>query len=81
MELIDSHAHIDSPQFAEDRDAMLERARRTIPLGAQTFSKSTTQFPLGVSPYFAARAKACIFILLESIRKLTAYIERTYVSA
>ena len=27
MELIDSHAHIDSPQFAEDRDAMLERAR------------------------------------------------------
>jgi TatD DNase family protein len=27
MELIDSHAHIDSPQFAEDRDAMLARAR------------------------------------------------------
>ena len=27
MELIDSHAHIDFPQFAEDRDAMLERAR------------------------------------------------------
>jgi TatD DNase family protein len=27
MELIDSHAHIDSPQFADDRDAMLERAR------------------------------------------------------
>jgi TatD DNase family protein len=27
MELIDSHAHIDLPQFAEDRDAMLERAR------------------------------------------------------
>jgi len=27
MELIDSHCHIDSPQFAEDRDAMLERAR------------------------------------------------------
>jgi TatD DNase family protein len=27
MELIDSHAHIDFPQFAEDREAMLERAR------------------------------------------------------
>ncbi len=27
MELIDSHAHIDFPQFAEDRDAMLTRAR------------------------------------------------------
>ena len=27
MELIDSHAHINFPQFAEDREAMLERAR------------------------------------------------------
>jgi TatD DNase family protein len=27
MELIDSHAHIDFPQFAEDREEMLERAR------------------------------------------------------
>src|SRR5438270_4247690 len=27
MELIDSHAHIDFPQFADDRDVMLERAR------------------------------------------------------
>jgi TatD DNase family protein len=27
MQLIDSHAHIDFPQFDEDRDAMLERAR------------------------------------------------------
>jgi TatD DNase family protein len=27
MELIDSHAHIDFPQFDEDRDAMLARAR------------------------------------------------------
>ena len=27
MELVDSHAHIDFPQFAEDREAMLERAR------------------------------------------------------
>jgi TatD DNase family protein len=28
MELIDSHAHIDFPQFAEDREAVLERARQ-----------------------------------------------------
>src|SRR5258708_8416897 len=27
MELIDSHAHIDFPQFAEDREAMLARAQ------------------------------------------------------
>lgn len=27
MELIDSHAHIDFPQFAEDREAMLARAK------------------------------------------------------
>jgi TatD DNase family protein len=27
MELIDSHAHIDAPQFEEDREAMLGRAR------------------------------------------------------
>jgi len=27
MQLIDSHAHIDAPQFAEDRDAMLARAQ------------------------------------------------------
>lgn len=27
MELTDSHAHIDFPQFADDREAMLERAR------------------------------------------------------
>ncbi|WP_395673637.1 aminotransferase class III-fold pyridoxal phosphate-dependent enzyme [Inquilinus sp.] len=38
-------------------EAMLDRARQTIPLGAQTFSKSITQYPLGVSPYFAARAQ------------------------
>lgn len=38
-------------------EQQLTRARRTIPLGAQTFSKSITQYPFGVSPYFAARAK------------------------
>ncbi len=38
-------------------EKQLERARITIPLGAQTFSKSITQYPLGVSPYFADRGK------------------------
>lgn len=38
-------------------EAQLERARRTIPLGAQTFSKSVTQYPLGVSPFFASHGK------------------------
>jgi len=35
---------------------LLERALESIPLGAQTFSKSTAQFPRGVSPYFASHA-------------------------
>ena len=30
----------------------LERALRSIPLGSQTFSKSITQYPLGVSPLY-----------------------------
>jgi glutamate-1-semialdehyde 2,1-aminomutase len=38
-------------------EALLARAEAVIPLGAQTFSKSRTQFPLGISPYFATRAK------------------------
>jgi len=35
----------------------LERAERSIPLGSQTFSKSRTQYPFGVSPYFISRAE------------------------
>ena len=34
----------------------LERAERTIPLGSQTFSKSRTQYPRGISPYFITHA-------------------------
>lgn len=33
-------------------EAYLKYAERLIPLGSQTFSKSKTQFPYGVSPYF-----------------------------
>jgi len=38
-------------------EKMLERATRTIPLGSQTFSKSITQYPLGVSPLFISHGK------------------------
>ncbi len=34
---------------------MLARALEVIPLGSQTFSKSKTQFPFGVSPFFITR--------------------------
>lgn len=36
-------------------EKFLERALRVIPLGSQTFSKSLTQYPYGVSPYFIVR--------------------------
>lgn len=42
--------------FAKSQ-AYLTRAEKTIPLGSQTFSKSRTQYPYGVSPYFIARAE------------------------
>jgi glutamate-1-semialdehyde 2,1-aminomutase len=38
-------------------EQMLQRALKTVPLGSQTFSKSITQYPFGVSPYFIAKAK------------------------
>jgi glutamate-1-semialdehyde 2,1-aminomutase len=38
-------------------ELLLERALRVIPLGSQTFSKSLTSLPFGVSPYFVDRAK------------------------
>ncbi len=41
--------------FARSEE-LLERALRHIPLGTQTFSKSRTQYPHGVSPFYAARA-------------------------
>jgi len=40
-------------------EALLERALKVIPLGSQTFSKSLTQFPYGVSPYFIQRGEGC----------------------
>src|SRR5262249_18305459 len=52
MELIDSHAHIDFPQFADDRDAMLARARA---------ASVTTLLAIGTSPVPAKLASATAF--------------------
>jgi glutamate-1-semialdehyde 2,1-aminomutase len=38
-------------------EAYLDRATRVIPLGSQTFSKSITQYPVGVSPLALTRGK------------------------
>ena len=37
--------------------AQLFRAELSIPLGSQTFSKSKTQYPVGISPLFASKSK------------------------
>lgn len=39
--------------------SQLLRAERTIPLGAQTFSKSRTQYPVGYAPLFASKGRGC----------------------
>ena len=38
-------------------EAWLQRAEQTIPLGSQTFSKSHTQYPVGISPLYIDKAK------------------------
>ncbi len=40
-----------SERYAKS-EALLRRARRSIPLGAQTFSKSSTHLPEGAAPFF-----------------------------
>lgn len=45
-----------STRYAKS-ELLLERAIKTIPLGSQTFSKSKTQYPHGVSPFFIQRGK------------------------
>ncbi len=44
-------------QRYQKSEALLERALRTIPLGTQTYSKSKTHYPFGVSPYFVTRGE------------------------
>ena len=37
----------------------LDKAESLIPLGSQTFSKSRTQYPVGISPLYINKAKGC----------------------
>ena len=46
----------------KNSEALLERALKTVPLGSQTFSKSKTQLPHGISPYFAERGEGAYLI-------------------
>ncbi|KAF3978343.1 MAG: aminotransferase class III-fold pyridoxal phosphate-dependent enzyme [Methylococcales symbiont of Iophon sp. n. MRB-2018] len=38
-------------------EQLLDRALKSIPLASQTFSKSLTQYPRGVSPFFISKGK------------------------
>jgi len=40
-----------------ESERLLARAEQVIPLGSQTFSKSRTQFPVGVSPLYLQRGE------------------------
>lgn len=40
-------------------EQLLSRAEQSIPLGSQTFSKSKTAYPYGVSPLFIERGAGC----------------------
>ena len=44
------------PKFSKSGEH-LTRAELTIPLGSQTFSKSRVQYPVGISPLYASKAK------------------------
>ena len=40
-----------------ESEKLLLRAELSIPLGSQTFSKSKTQYPVGISPLYATKSK------------------------
>jgi glutamate-1-semialdehyde 2,1-aminomutase len=46
---------MDDPRYSKSTK-FLQRAQKSIPLGSQTFSKSRTQYPVGVSPLFINKA-------------------------
>lgn len=54
--MIEIMDNIDMSRYSKSVEHLL-RAEQTIPLGSQTFSKSKTQYPVGISPLYAARAK------------------------
>ena len=39
-------------------EQLLDRALKSIPLASQTFSKSLTTYPRGVSPFFIEKVRA-----------------------
>ena len=45
-----------NPRYKKSEE-YLARALKTVPLGSQTFSKSKTQLPEGISPFFALKGK------------------------
>ena len=63
------HTDTKARSFARSGE-LLARALETIPLGAQTFSKSKTQLPVGVSPLFAASAKGAEIVDVDGNRYL-----------
>ena len=40
----------------KESEEWLRRAEDSIPLGSQTFSKSRTQYSVGISPLYASKA-------------------------
>jgi TatD DNase family protein len=85
MTLIDSHCHLDFPDFATDLDAVVERARaagveRMVTIGTQVANADRVveiaeryedvYFTIGVHPHEAAKAGAKD---LAAIRRLTAH--------
>lgn len=49
---------MNNPRYGESTN-FLKLAEKIIPIGSQTFSKSKTQYPVGISPLFIARAMGC----------------------
>jgi glutamate-1-semialdehyde 2,1-aminomutase len=47
---------IDSDRY-QSSEELLARALKTIPLGTQTYSKSKTHYPFGVSPFYIDRGQ------------------------
>lgn len=46
-------------------ESLLSHAEEIIPGGTQTFSKSKTQYPKGVSPFYASSARGCKLIDID----------------
>ena len=49
---------MNKPRYEKSTN-FLNLAEKLIPIGSQTFSKSRTQYPVGISPLYVERAKGC----------------------